>query len=220
MDPMLSSVYFDTRIWPERCSFSDKNLGPVTKRWKGTCEAGKKFSRAADYIDERYGGVLIFEGRPWFDSNDALIPTSECFDSGISMLEGIQMLQFRHPCCLRLHNLRWVEDRWRELHTTHSPQFLGLLNQRGLWLDSDYGSDVIVGVFDTRIWPEQCSFSDKNLGPVPKRWKGTCEAGKKFSVINCNWKLIGARFFIKGHKAFGASSGVPPITLMNDTVEY
>jgi hypothetical protein len=113
-----------------------------------------------------------------------------------------------------------VEDRWGELHTTRSPQFLGLRNQHGLWSDSDYGSDVIVGVFDTRIWPKRCSFSDKNLGSVPKRWKGTCESGEKFSVINCNRKLIGARFFIKGHEASGASSGVLPITLMNDTVEY
>ncbi|KAE8075594.1 hypothetical protein FH972_014291 [Carpinus fangiana] len=67
---------------------------------------------------------------------------------------------------------------------------------------------------------ERRSFSDKNLGPVQKRWKGTCEAGEKFSAINCNRKLIGARFFIKGHEASGVSSGVPPITLMNDTVEY
>jgi hypothetical protein len=107
-----------------------------------------------------------------------------------------------------------------ELHTTRSPQFLGLRNQHGMWSDSNYGSDVIVDVFDTRIWPKRCSFSDKNLGSVPKRWKGTCESGEKFSVINCNRKLIGARFFIKGHEASGASSGVLPITLMNDTVEY
>jgi hypothetical protein len=67
---------------------------------------------------------------------------------------------------------------------------------------------------------ERRSFSDKNLGPVLKLWKGTCEAGKKFSVINCNRKLIEARFFIKGHEASSASFGMPPITLMNDTVEY
>jgi hypothetical protein len=41
-----------------------------------------------------------------------------------------------------------------------------------------------------------------------------------FSMINCNQKLIGARFFIKGHEASGVSFGVPPITLMNDMVEY
>ncbi|OMO74479.1 hypothetical protein CCACVL1_16670 [Corchorus capsularis] len=78
------------------------------------------------------------------------------------------------------------EDRRRELHTTRSPQFLGLRNQRGLWSDSDYGSDVIIGVFDTGIWPERRSFSDTNLGPVPARWKGVCQTGPGFDAKSCN----------------------------------
>ena len=56
------------------------------------------------------------------------------------------------------------EARRRELHTTRSPQFLGLRNQRSLWFDSDYGSDVIIGLLDTEIWPERRSFFDRNLG--------------------------------------------------------
>ncbi|RXH86466.1 hypothetical protein DVH24_017519 [Malus domestica] len=65
-------------------------------------------------------------------------------------------------------------DRRRSLHTTRSPQFLGLRNQRGLWSESNYGSDVIVRVFDTGVWPERRSFTDKNLGPILRRWKGVC----------------------------------------------
>ncbi|KAL9313555.1 hypothetical protein ACSQ67_019007 [Phaseolus vulgaris] len=78
----------------------------------------------------------------------------------------------QHPSVLAV-----FEDRRRHLHTTRSPQFVGLRNQRGLWSETDYGSDVIIGVFDTGIWPERRSFSDSNLGPIPERWKGGCEAG-------------------------------------------
>ncbi|KAF6164016.1 hypothetical protein GIB67_028720 [Kingdonia uniflora] len=120
------------------------------------------------------------------------------------------------------------EDRRRYLHTTRSPQFLGLRNQQGLWSESDYGSDVIVGVLDTGVWPERRSFDDLNLGPIPKKWRGVCEVGVKFTSSHCNKKLIGARFFASGHEAAAkARTGINGIGIgigigigFNETVEY
>ncbi|KAL2468491.1 Subtilisin-like protease SBT1.6 [Forsythia ovata] len=119
----------------------------------------------------------------------------------------------KHPSILAV-----FEDRRRQLHTTRSPQFLGLRNQRGLWSESDYGSDVIIGLFDTGIWPEHRSFSDLNLGPVPKRWKGVCNTGVKFTAKNCNRKIIGARFFSKGHEASSGFGGIAGG--INQTIEF
>ncbi|XP_051139390.1 subtilisin-like protease SBT1.7 [Andrographis paniculata] len=93
------------------------------------------------------------------------------------------------------------EDVVYELHTTRSPEFLGLLNTGALLPQSSKSSDVIIGVLDTGVTPELSSFDDKELGPVPSIWKGTCEVGKSFSASSCNRKLIGARFFLKGYES-------------------
>ncbi|GLT43909.1 hypothetical protein SLA2020_178350 [Shorea laevis] len=94
-----------------------------------------------------------------------------------------------------------IPDRLMRLHTTHSYQFLSLEQGRGLWHASNLKSDVIIGVMDTGIWPEHPSFQDHGFGPAPARWKGTCESGTSFSPLNCNRKLIGARYFFKGYEA-------------------
>ena len=89
-----------------------------------------------------------------------------------------------------------------ELHTTRTPEFLGLSNQASLHPESDSASDVIVGVLDTGVWPEIRSYDDSGFGPVPAGWKGGCDNSKDFNaVVVCNRKLIGARFFSKGYEA-------------------
>ncbi|XWS32260.1 hypothetical protein CRYUN_Cryun23aG0144800 [Craigia yunnanensis] len=92
-------------------------------------------------------------------------------------------------------------DEMLTLHTTRSPQFLGLELGKGLWNASNLESDVIIGVVDSGIWPEHVSFQDEGISPVPSRWKGACAEGTKFLQSNCNKKLIGARAFFQGYEA-------------------
>ena len=82
-------------------------------------------------------------------------------------------------------------ERKISLHTTHSPNFLGLYQNSGFWQSSRYGRGVIIGVLDTGIFPEHPSFRAEGMPPPPAKWKGKCE----FNHTSCNNKIIGARTF-------------------------
>ncbi|XP_023884446.1 subtilisin-like protease SBT1.8 [Quercus suber] len=100
------------------------------------------------------------------------------------------------------------EDTLYTLHTTRTPEFLGLNTESDSYntqvLDQA-SNDVIIGVLDTGVWPESKSFDDSGLPQIPTRWKGQCESGPDFKPALCNKKLIGARSFSKGYRM--ASSG-------------
>ncbi|KAH7655333.1 Peptidase S8 subtilisin-related protein [Dioscorea alata] len=99
-----------------------------------------------------------------------------------------------------------IPELIRHPSTTRSPEFLGLSGHHhshhpspstgSLLSESDFGSDLVIAVIDTGIWPERRSFSDSGLGPVPAKWRGSCEVG-----IRCNRKLVGARFFSGGYES-------------------
>ncbi|PSS02029.1 Subtilisin-like protease [Actinidia chinensis var. chinensis] len=105
------------------------------------------------------------------------------------------------------------EDTIYSLHTTRTPEFLGLDPQLGLWAGhspqelNQASQDVIIGVLDTGVWPESKSFDDSDMPAVPSRWQGECESGPDFDSKLCNKKLIGARRFFRGYHM--ASGGDP-----------
>ncbi|KFK22904.1 hypothetical protein AALP_AAs72951U000500 [Arabis alpina] len=79
-----------------------------------------------------------------------------------------------------------------KLLTTRSYEFMGLGDKSKHIPEVE--TNTIVGVIDGGIWPESKSFSDQGIGPIPKKWKGTCAGGKNFT---CNKKVIGARHYVQ-----------------------
>ncbi|KAL5727833.1 hypothetical protein ACHQM5_000979 [Ranunculus cassubicifolius] len=107
-----------------------------------------------------------------------------------------------------------LPDTVYQLHTTRSPDFLGIRtdDSTSVWSGMQSDHEVVVGVLDTGIWPESESFNDTGMSPVPAHWKGICEVGRGFTKRNCNRKIIGARMFYRGYEA---SSG-----RINEREEY
>ncbi|KAL4182563.1 hypothetical protein AMTRI_Chr11g150720 [Amborella trichopoda] len=99
-----------------------------------------------------------------------------------------------------------IESKTNQVHTTRSWDFLepGIVHPGGLagnsYSDNDV-IDVVIGVIDTGVWPESKMFNDFGLGPVPKRFKGECVTGERFTLANCNRKIIGARYYSQGFEA-------------------
>ncbi|XP_020252348.1 subtilisin-like protease SBT1.4 [Asparagus officinalis] len=95
------------------------------------------------------------------------------------------------------------KDRTVPLHTTHTPNFLGLHRHTpGFWNDSNYGKGVIIGIFYTGVAPDHPSFHDEGMPRPPAKWKRECE----FNASLSNNKLIGARNFAQGLKAMQSSA--------------
>ncbi|KAG0495317.1 hypothetical protein HPP92_000008 [Vanilla planifolia] len=113
------------------------------------------------------------------------------------------------------------ESGLKQLQTTRSWGFLGLESNGGvssssLWTKADYGKDVIIAHLDTGVWPESASFRDDGMGPVPDKWRGSCQNNTKAGVL-CNRKLIGAKYFVKGYNSQYANETAPANGTARDT---
>ncbi|KAH7356421.1 PA domain-containing protein [Rhexocercosporidium sp. MPI-PUGE-AT-0058] len=116
------------------------------------------------------------------------------------------------------------EERVFKTQTTRTPQFLGLVGSNELlgtgveYSGISYGerevdaaeANIIIGVLDTGVWPENPSYNDAGMPDIPSHWKGSCEVGEQWTKANCNKKLIGAAFFYQGFAAvYENNTGLP-----------
>ncbi|MCI2282744.1 S8 family serine peptidase [Colwellia sp. MSW7] len=94
------------------------------------------------------------------------------------------------------------EDRLEVINTANTPEFLGLTGPGGQHSLNIKGEDVIIGVIDTGIWPENPSFADDGSysDPVGLGRQGSCDIGTD-TEFYCNNKLIGARYFDASFKS-------------------
>lgn len=124
------------------------------------------------------------------------------------------------------------EDVPRSFDTISTSDFLKLTAPGGLWSQSIGGSaikgeNMVVGIVDGGIWPENPAFADRTdaqgkptfdpngalaYGPPPVTFKGGCQDGEGFKgAIHCNNKLIGAKYYDVGFKAFTAANPANPM---------
>lgn len=97
--------------------------------------------------------------------------------------------------------------------TTYTRRFLGLDKAApiGAWTKST-GAGVVIGIFDTGLWPEDPNFSDEGMADPPSTFAGTCEAGEQWNATTaCNRKVVGARIFASAAEAKFNISYADPI---------
>lgn len=98
------------------------------------------------------------------------------------------------------------EDQPEQVTTNKTPRLLGLTGAGGQHTLGIKGENIIVGVIDTGISPNNPAFADDGSYPVLSRYKGTCDKGQD-AAFSCNNKLIGARYF---KAAFESTYAIQP----------
>ncbi|MDO6695855.1 S8 family serine peptidase [Aliiglaciecola sp. 3_MG-2023] len=94
-------------------------------------------------------------------------------------------------------------DEIRKMDTSNTPAFLGLTSPDGLHTIGNKGEDIIIGVVDSGVWPENPSLDDAGYAPIQDtrpEWpakEDVCDVGTD-PLFDCNNKLIGARYFNSG----------------------
>ncbi|KAF3323078.1 subtilisin-like protease [Carex littledalei] len=165
-------------------------------------------SRPAHFLTQNEWYSSLIRSLPHSNKPDATVPKPRIFYVYETAIQGFAATLTPEEAQMISENdgvIGVYEDVMFNIHTTHSPEFIGLNPDYGIWKESNLGDDVIIGLLDTGIWPESQSFNDSGLNPVGPRWQGECEVGIRFNSSMCNNKLVGARFFRAGAEAIFGS---------------
>ena len=167
------------------------------------------------YLDARKASVLAsIGGAPVIANYEVVI------NGFAAMLTDADVLALRANAAV----IDVQADQARHVDTISTPRFLGLSASGGLWSQlaggaAVKGEDMVIGVIDTGIWPENPAFADRVDGQgaptfdpagtlaytgIPAGFAGSCQAGEGFDPArHCNNKLIGAKFYTVGLVASG-----------------
>lgn len=136
------------------------------------------------------------------------------FNGAAALMTGAQAAQL-----MQRDDVAMVwKDEIRQLTTDTSDDYLDM---PAIWNAvggiGSAGEDIVVGVIDTGIDPDNASFSEATsltnapgnsgkralaYGPVPAGFTGKCKSGEQWSQDDCTRKIIGAQFFKDGFSNF------------------
>uniref|UniRef100_A0A803PPI3 Uncharacterized protein n=1 Tax=Cannabis sativa TaxID=3483 RepID=A0A803PPI3_CANSA len=163
-------------------------------------------------MDKTNKPAVFNEHINWFQSSLKSVSNSNILYTYSHVVHGFstRLTQNQAELLRKQTGVRYVlPEVTYKLHTTRTPNFLGLYNTTAFTshINNKLASDVVIGVLDTGVWPESQSYNDKGLPPIPAAWKGSCHDDDDDlnlffnNNFGCNRKLIGARFFSKGYEA-------------------
>ncbi len=171
------------------------------------------------YLDTQQNTVAsIVQGAP------IVAKYSTVFNGFAAQLTDAEVAALRaNPLVVEVH-----PDEARKLDTISTSAFLGLSAPGGAWSRvvagaAVKGENIIIGVVDGGVWPENTAYADRVdangkpthspsgtlvYGATPAGWAGTCSSAEGFNAaVHCNNKLIGAQFFNAGFTAGRPATG-------------
>jgi hypothetical protein len=215
----VASVHADEQRRAYIVQLADKPAASYTGGIAGLAAtqpaAGTKFNVQAqtvqlysNYLEQKHSAVL------------STVPSAQVVNDFTVVLNGFTVLLTDAEVRTLQANsavTTITPDSERHLLTNYTPGFIGLDGPNGVWSHTVggkavTGEDVVIGIVDGGVWPENGSYADRvdgsnvpsfaNSDPIvytaPLNWHGTCQTGEAFTTAKCNNKLIGARYFKDG----------------------